>query len=225
MRRVFQIWFVLMLPVAGAMGEETPEDLHSPGSPGFQAIFFAVIEGAYRDGLTDRDLEVLLTRHEPAAYEYFIYACPLCTPTVAALELYQSRPRRLYSFKPPCSTFGPGIPEEIAELLAQPEAAARLEAIRRLQERWIGAYIESRRLDEAEREALRDWIERAKEEGDRRLRGYREGGSAHLTAPAFAAEGECAVCTGSFEGAGGLPGRGRADESGMGVRRESAEPK
>jgi hypothetical protein len=193
---------VLLICVPCAQSAEVGADSASSRlGAEYQSVFFAVLEGAYRDGLSDEHLAILLTRNEPAAYEYFIYACPLCSPSVAALEAYRSRPERFYSFKGDISTFGSGIAPDIALLLDAEDDTHRLLGIRLLLRRWIEAYATSRNLDAVDRDKWKTMIESAAGEGERILRGYRESGSVHLTAPAFADEGDCAVCTGASEGA------------------------
>lgn len=194
------LFLTLLAPVtqpdAHAVGE-----FYEPRSAAYQALFFAVLEGAYRDGLSSDDLEIILTRREGRPYEYFVYGCPLCTPTVAALELYRNRPATLYGLKNVGSTFGSGLPAEIATGLRGEDAGERLTSIRHLLERWIETYLVSRQMDAGERIVWRNRIDAARQEGDRLLRQYRESGSVSMTAPAFAETGSCAVCSGAGEGA------------------------
>ncbi len=192
--------YLLVICSAGAQAAEA-ESFLKPFSEEYQTVFFAVLEGAYRDGLSDEHVSMLLTQNEPASYEYFIYACPLCTPTVAALEAYQSRPDRLYSFKNAGSTFGFGILPDLAFLVESEDDTHRLLGIQLLIRRWMMAYLDSRNFDLETRERWKAKTEAAAREGQRILEGYRETGSVHLTAPAFAGEGDCAVCSGIEDGA------------------------
>ncbi len=197
--RSFCLCFIVSCS-AGVHAAEA-ESFLKPFSEEYQTVFFAVLEGAYRDGLSDEHLAILLARNEPASYENFIYACPLCTPTVAALEAYRSRPDRLYSLKNGSSTFGFGILPDLAFLLEAEDKSNRLLGIQLLLRRWIAAHLDSRNFDPATLERWKKRIEVAAREGRRILENYRETGSAHLTAPALAEEGACAVCSGSEQGA------------------------
>lgn len=175
-------------------------DFHPPEGAMYQALFLAVVEGAYKDGLSDEDLRILLTRQEGREYEYFVYACPICSPVVAALELYRSRPERFYGFKSQVNTFGAGLPPELSAGLHRDSPGERLAAIRLLLERWIEAYLRSRNLEPRQVSDFRDRLAAGRKEGERRLRDYREGGSAPFTAPALSTDGDCSVCNGAFEG-------------------------
>lgn len=192
---------LLLAPTSANFDADDVREHFMPHREGYQTAFFAVIEGAYRDGLSNEHLAIILEREEPKEYENFVYACPLCSPAIAALELYRSRPPRLYSLKGAGSTFGFGILPDIAFLIESENVTRRLLGIRLLLQRWIDAYLESKNLTQQELDGWRRNIEAAKEEGARLLKQYREGGSAHLTAPAFEEVGDCAVCQGSFEGA------------------------
>lgn len=192
---------MLMLTPPASEAPAESETFLMPAGAGYQTVFFAVIEGAYRDGLSDAHLSTILKREEPKTYEYFVYACPICTPAVAAFELYKARPRRLYALKSGGSTFGPGLPEAIAEKLESDEDAQRLRGIRLLMQRWIEAYLLSKNLEAGQLELWRRRLQEAAEEGLRLLRGYREADSAGRLAPARAGSGRCEVCTGSIEGA------------------------
>src|SRR5262245_43577757 len=73
-----------------ARGEEGAYDAH-------RFIFYAVLEGCFEDGLATEDAAQILLRKENEPYAHFVYACPVCTPTIHALEVYRSRPARFYS--------------------------------------------------------------------------------------------------------------------------------
>lgn len=191
---------VFWLQPAVPSGEASEGVLMSPSSV-YPLLFFAVLEGAYRDGLTDTELEIILSGDDGEEYDHFIYACPLCSPAVAAFELYRSRPRRLYSFKGAPNTFGQGIPAEMATLLRSPDPPERLRGLRLLIGRWTDDYLDRMNLDADARGEWESRIAAAKDEGARLLERYRAAGSAGLLAPAFAVEGECSVCAGAAEGA------------------------
>lgn len=71
-------------------------------------VFYSVLEGFYEDGISNADVDQILLKQEGQTYFHFIYACPVCTSTVWALETYRARPAYFYSMKSPASTFGTG---------------------------------------------------------------------------------------------------------------------
>src|SRR4051794_39483423 len=75
---------------------------------GYRFIFYAVQEGCYESGLSTEDVSQILLKDAKATnlYSHFVYACPVCTPTIHALEAYRSRPSRFYAMKSPATTFG-----------------------------------------------------------------------------------------------------------------------
>lgn len=192
---------LLCQPAPAGLSQPTVDDLLTSPTSAYPLLFFAVLEGAYRDGLTDAELETILSKREGGEYDHFIYACPLCSPAVAAFELYRSRPRRLYSFKGGLNTFGPGIPAGTASLLRSPAPSERLRGLRLLIGRWTDDYLDRMNLSADARAGWESRITAAKDEGARLLERYRASGSAHLLAPAYAGDGECSVCTGAAEGA------------------------
>src|SRR5215210_1212430 len=74
-------------------------------------IFHSVLEGLYEDGVSNEDVNQILLKKEGQSYFHFIYACPICTATIWAVEAYRARPEHLYSIKSGASTFGPGLAE------------------------------------------------------------------------------------------------------------------
>ena len=45
-------------------------------------IFYSVLEGLYEDGLSKEDVAQILMKREKETYFHFIYACPVCNPTI-----------------------------------------------------------------------------------------------------------------------------------------------
>ena len=68
-------------------------------TPTYRLVFYAVLEGCFEDGLTDADVNQILLKEKPDThyYEHFIYACPVCMPTMHALETYRQRPRSFWN--------------------------------------------------------------------------------------------------------------------------------
>ena len=181
--------FVLALPGRAIGGVEEPS----------RFIFFSVLDGLYEDGVANEDLERILMENEKGFHIHFVYACPVCMPTVWALEAYQSRPDRLHSVKSGASTFGPGLGKEVREQLHSEDSNTRLAAIYTLVGGWIERRMKKLRLTEAEQALLRKDLEEKREEGMAMLASFRHKGAVELYAQAYSGdpELECAVCNGA----------------------------
>src|SRR6266496_3203022 len=93
---------VLALGLAGA-GTPSSNNAQTPWtqSRASQLVFFAVLEGLYRDGLSNETVDLIIPpgengkgRFEP---EHFVYTCPLCHPAYEAFKLYRQR-EEFYGF-------------------------------------------------------------------------------------------------------------------------------
>ena len=84
---------------------------HSDFDETSRFIFYSVLEGLYNDGLANSDVDQILLKKEGHSYFHFIYACPICTATIWALQTYRVRPERFYGLKTAATTFGPGLSE------------------------------------------------------------------------------------------------------------------
>ncbi len=168
-------------------------------------IFYSVLEGLYEDGLSSNDVQQILMRaNGKGAYVHFVYACPICTATIWALEAYRNRPAQFYSLKVSSGTFGPGLSEELHNQLYSGDMKQRLTAINTLVKTWIDRRMTSMNLPETERAALMADLEKKRQEGGKMLKGSRRlagtGSSmgAAQGAPAYGdVEEECAVCNGA----------------------------
>jgi hypothetical protein len=58
-------------------------------------VVFAVLEGLFEDGMPSETVELILSKNEKGEYENFVYACPICTPSVEAFRAFQMR-RQFY---------------------------------------------------------------------------------------------------------------------------------
>ena len=52
-----------------------------------------MLEGCYEDGIATTNIDQILLMNTNVGYVHFVYACPICTPTIHALEAYRSRPK------------------------------------------------------------------------------------------------------------------------------------
>jgi hypothetical protein len=162
-------------------------------------IFFAVLEGLYRDGV-DTEVAKRLASTEPKvqAPRFFIYSCPLCMPAFNAVRLYASRPE-FAGDKAGRTTFGAGLPEDVrAAILGDDQVAAR-GAVEGLIERWVSAHLERMHLPKEERAAWLLRIGEMREKGNAILASYHEQGGPY--AEAYRGWKQCPICEGSKKGA------------------------
>ena len=57
----------------------------------YRFIFYAVLEGCYEDGLATTNVDQILLMNTNVGFVHFVYACPICLPTIHALQAYRSR--------------------------------------------------------------------------------------------------------------------------------------
>ena len=165
-------------------------------------IFYSVLEGLYEDGLSNEDVAQILMKREKEAYFHFIYACPVCNPTIWALQAYQARPEGFYGLKLGGSTFGQGLAPELHEQLYSDDATKRLTAINSLVKSWMERRMKLLRFSADEQRTLTKQLELKREEGMKMLESFRkkehgENFGVAQAAPAYVDLTECAVCNGA----------------------------
>ncbi len=154
-----------------AAGASPPSELDATT----QFIFYGVLEGLYEDGVSNQDVDQILMKKENQSYCHFIYACPICTTTIWALQAYRSRPEQFYSLKSPSptSTFGPGLPSSLRTELFSDDPHRRLKAINTLVKDWIGRRMDRMNLSTKDREALLKALEEKRKQGMEALESLR----------------------------------------------------
>ena len=174
---------------------EAPKPNHREASEAYQTVFYAVLEGCFADGLTDTDVDQILLREGPdKPYLHFIYACPICTATAAALECYRARPVVHLKIESGKLTFGTGLPAAMHARLYSADLKERLAAIHDLEESWVSRRIDSLRLKPEELAHVQTQLKAAREDGMRTLQAFLEQGTAKYYAPAYQRGDECALC-------------------------------
>ncbi len=200
MKNNWKQYFVLFLSVA-AVFWSAPLSRAEDFDKGYRFIFYAVMEGCYEDGLSSNDVaQILLKNEKPKSfsnvYAHFVYACPVCTPTIHALEAYQSRPSRFYSMKNPATTFGPGLAPDLKKQLYSEKPEDRLAAINTLMQRWVSNRISMLKLSDQERAELQKTLEEMRKKGTGYLKNW-EKDSSQYDMSAFKNVHQCAVCNGA----------------------------
>ena len=206
MRKFLQISVVLALVSGPTAWAQTPlvEKPHfsSLTDETSRFVFYSVLEGLYEDGLSNGDVDQILSKKEGESYTNFVYSCPICTPTIQALLAYRVRLEHLYSLKSGASTFGKGLSAPLHEELYSDDSRQRLGAINTLMQGWMDRRIKSMNLPAEERAKLLTELEDKRKEGMEALESFRhhEHGQSfgvEKAAPAYVGLDECAVCNGA----------------------------
>lgn len=209
---------LLILLVPGFLLAAVRAEPSAPGQPSHrgidataQFIFFSVLEGLYETGLSNEDVDQILMKKENQSYFHFIYACPICTPTIWALQSYRARPDRFYGIKLGGGTFGKGLDKPLRDQLYSADSGQRLIAINSLVKDWIARRMDRMKLSEKERELLVQDLEKKRKEGMQALESFRnrehgENFGVEQAAPAYVDLEECAACNGAVGKVMKLPG-------------------
>ena len=158
-----------------------------------QIVFFAVLEGLYRDGVTNADVDLIIppgTNGRPTFDpEHFVYACPLCHPAYEAFRLYRRR-EEFYGFKGRVDTLGTGLDDATRQHLQSIDAVERRKAIEDLISRWVGERLDMMRLTADERTLITQEMEKGRKQG--------MGGLKQASANSSQSRTNCPICDGSF---------------------------
>jgi hypothetical protein len=177
--------FVLsLMPAAGASSRLTPTRGTWIGDPYCEMVFFAVLEGLYRDGVPNAAVELVLAVDRTSGQrDHFVYACPLCSPALEAFRLYRQRPM-FEGLKSPTDTLGHAFEPALLDRLRSEVKQERLDAVQGLIQAWVQQRLEVMRLTPEERQEWSDNLALRKKEGMARL-GTREDWK------------NCAICDGT----------------------------
>ncbi len=193
---------VFLSPGASAAGDRKLFD------ETYQFIFFATLEGLYRDGVSSADVDSLLaTKGKDGGYLNFIYTCPICMPVEGAIVTYQLRPRidhmKIQNSQTAERTFGFGLPKEVSDALRSEKSRIRLKAVNELVSKWISYRMEHSGLTGAQKQDLIEELKKRRKQGMEALRSF----AAKMHGPdsmRFFAAGyedgdECAVCNAALQ--------------------------
>jgi hypothetical protein len=175
--------------------------------PTYQFLFFATLEGLYRDGVSQVDVEALLVRQPKGGYVNFIYTCPICMPVQGAIETYKLRPAINYSktenHQTEERTFGFGLPRETGIALRSEKASVRLGVINELVSKWISYRMEHSGFTEEQKKALIEELKKGREEGMKALQNFAKDAngkdSVKNFSPGYVGGDECAICNAALQ--------------------------
>ena len=169
-----------------------------------ELVFFAVIEGLYRDGVSTEVAESLARVDSQAGLpDNFVHGCPACHPVLDALRLYVGRPD-FYMNKRHADSFGDGLDDEVNRRLMGPSQQERLDALHALVQRWVDERLESMAIAAEQRQEVRERIGEMRRKGMARLAAYQESREG-LQFEHYAAWERCPSCDASFAASGGEP--------------------
>lgn len=178
----------LTLGIAASPRPDSPK-VAWPHSRATQLVFFAVLEGLYRDGVSNDDVDRIIPpgQHGEPTFdrEHFVYACPLCHPAFEAFRLYRQR-QSFFGLKARIDTFGPGLETTTENQLRSPDAETRRKAIQGLIHRWVGQRLDMMRLSDDERKVITSEIEQGRKIG---MGDLKQGSNSRTN---------CPICDGSF---------------------------
>ena len=186
MPRMHKIILLVLLATFAAVapGQGRPDGMDAGEM--HNMIFFAVLEGLYRDGVSNDAVDAILRKIEKG-YVHFVYGCPICTPTLDALLVYRARAKftpkkNLYG-----DTLGPGLTDATAKRLQSEDPKERLDAVHGLIAKWVGARLGLMRPTEQEQRHWQQLLEEGRKRGMSALDGD----------PSFVGSKRCAVCDGA----------------------------
>ena len=199
MTRALLALALALVPFAAAPQAEPREPLAPPPAGTFdryhQGVFFAVLEGLYRDGVSSEAARAIVERDAASGYPVsFVQGCPICMPALDAFQLYLGRPA-FVARKVPTDTFGQGLGAGLEARLTGADRTLRRAALRELVERWVGAWLERQHLDPMERAEWQRALAARAEKGMAMLADLQRSGLA-----LYGDFDECPLCAGAEAG-------------------------
>ncbi|MCB1206902.1 MAG: hypothetical protein KDN18_21795 [Verrucomicrobiae bacterium] len=183
---------LLQLGVGPAFSADPLRLLHVEFSMEHRFIFYAVLEGAYEEGLSEETVSTLLGEK---GTEHFVIGCPICMPAYEALAAYRDAPR-FTSKKMSQKGFGTDLPAEEQALLLGP-VEERRKLVRTLVSRWIEARFALLNLPADREKALRDSLLEMSEKGTALLEHFKKGGNGDQLAKDYVDWEFCPSCSGA----------------------------
>jgi hypothetical protein len=166
--------------------------IHREFSEEHRFIFYAVLEGAYEEGLSDETVSTLLGEK---GTEHFVIGCPICGPAYDALHAYRDAPK-FTSKKVSQKGFGMGLSDEEQGLVSG-SVEDRRKLIRTLVSRWLEARFTLLNLPEDREKAMRESLQEMSEKGTAILENFKKGGNGDQLAKAYADWEFCPSCSGA----------------------------
>ena len=132
-----------------------------------QFVFFAVLEGLYRDGIQNEIVDAIIgekiVKKENKVKTHFVFRCKLCHATYEAFRTYRNRPAFMQTKG--ASTFGKGADLALLKQLGSKDARTRIYSMGALVRPWIMHRIKETRKTPEEKTAMKKQFEKYALEG------------------------------------------------------------
>ena len=141
-----------------------------------QFVFFAVLEGLYRDGVQNEIVDAIIgdkvEKKEDKVKTHFVFRCELCHATYEAFRTYRNRPA--FMDAKGASTFGKGADLKLLKDLRSKDARKRVYTMGALVRPWIMHRIEQTRKTPAEKTAMKKKFAEYAQYGAKMLNAHRK---------------------------------------------------
>ena len=170
-----------------------------------QFVFFAVLEGLYRDGVQNELVDAIIGKQvankNDKVKTHFVFRCKLCHATYEAFRTYRNRPAFMQSKG--ASTFGKGADPKLLKRLSNQDARTRIYAMGEMVRPWIMHRIKETRKTAQEKMAMKKQFEKYAREGSDLLRMHKQAKDGFYLDWSF--YGSCQACEAAKDlGAGGF---------------------
>ena len=140
-----------------------------------QFVFFAVLEGLYRDGIQNEIVDAIIgekiLKKDDKVKTHFVFRCKLCHATYEAFRTYRNRPAFMQTKG--ASTFGKGSDLKLLKKLGSNDARTRIYAMGGLVRPWIMHRIKETRKTPEEKTAMKKQFEKYAQEGANLLKTHK----------------------------------------------------
>lgn len=180
----FMLAVLFVLPPVFSVGAEDQAKTESTSSGEFvkwqdsdagQFVFFAVLEGLYRDGVSSEVVNLIVNPARDMDNQVkhaFVFQCDICHAAYEAFVLYSRR--QTFQNSAGRDTFGKGVDARIVEGLKSAEAIKRVYALGGLIRPWIAARVKLLKLSREKQDELVGTLLKFKEEANAKLRKLRK---------------------------------------------------
>jgi len=137
-------------------------------------IFFAVLEGLFADGVEDAIVKKVLEIDDkvPDNHANFVYACPICRPTIEAFRAHRVRSEFSYGRKG--DMIGDSkLPADQAKAILEGSPEARRAALQTMLSKFIRRRMDLMRLTADERDKWNAVLQRRRESGMASLKSWK----------------------------------------------------
>lgn len=140
-----------------------------------QFVFFAVLEGLYRDGVQNEIVDAIIgekiLKKDDKVKTHFVFRCKLCHATYEAFRTYRNRPAFMQTKG--ASTFGKGADLASLKKLSSKDARTRIYAMGALVRPWIMHRINETRKTPEEKTAMKKQFSKYAQEGANLLKTHK----------------------------------------------------